>query len=76
MIEVMLVVNSGGGLPIKHQVVEGITLEKFLEVHFDGDVEDFTVRVRSNGVSVEVHEDYVLHDGDRVSLAPRKVDGS
>ena len=76
MIEVTLGTNSGAGLPVKISIVEGTTLERFLEVSFDGDIDDFTVKVRTNGTSVEVHEDYVLQDGDRVSLSPIKVDGS
>lgn len=76
MINVTLVHNGGAGLPVKTPVVEGTTLEKFLEVAFDGDVNDFTIRVRANGTSVTVHSDYVLQDEDRVSLAPIKVDGA
>lgn len=75
MIEVTLVTNDGSGLPVRVPVVENTTLEKFLEVAFDGDPDDFTIRIRANGTSVEAHKDYVLQDGDRVSLAPQKVDG-
>ena len=76
MINVTLVHNGGAGLPVKTPVVEGTTLEKFLEVAFDGDVNEFTIRVRANGTSVEAHADYVLQDGDRVSLSPVKVEGA
>jgi hypothetical protein len=76
MIEVTLVTNDGGGVPVKVEVVDDTTLGSFLDVHFDGELEDFTVRVRSNGASVQVFDDYVLQDGDRVSLAPKKVDGA
>ena len=75
MIEVTLVTNDGAGLPCRVPVVEGTTLEKFLEVSFDDNPDEFTIRVRANGMSVEAHSDYVLQDGDRVSLAPAKVDG-
>jgi len=76
MINVTLVHNGGAGLPVKTPVVEGTTLEKFLEVAFDGNPDEFTIRVRANGTSVEAHRDYVLCEGDRVSLAPVKVDGA
>ena len=76
MIEVTLVTNDGSGLPRKVPVVDGTTLEKFLELSFDGNPDEFTIRVRANGVSVEAHADYVLQTGDRVSLAPIKVDGA
>lgn len=75
MINVTLITNSGAGLPVSIPVVEGTTLEKFLEVAFDNDPNDFSIRVRANGISVEAHNDYILQDGDRVSLAPLKVDG-
>jgi hypothetical protein len=76
MIEVTLVHNGGAGLPVKTPVVEGTTLEAFLEIAFDGNPDEFTIRVRANGTSVEAHRDYVLQDNDRVSLAPVKVDGA
>ncbi len=76
MINVTLVTNDGAGLPARIPVTEGTTLEKFLEVSFEGDPNDFTIRVRANGATVEIHNDYVLRDGDRVSMAPTKVDGA
>lgn len=76
MIEVTLVTNDGAGLPVCIPVAEGTTLEKFLEVSFEGDSDDFTIRIRANGTSVEAHRDYILQDGDRVSMAPTKIDGA
>lgn len=76
MIEVTMINNDGAGLPTRIPVVEGTTLEKFLEVSFDGDPDQFMIRVRCNGTSVQVHNDYVLMDGDRVSLTPVKIDGN
>lgn len=75
MIEVTLITNDGSGLPRRAPVVEGTTLEKFLEVSFEGNPDEFTIRIRANGTSVEAHKDYVLQDGDRISLAPSKVEG-
>jgi len=76
MIEVTLITNEGAGLPSCIPVVEGTTLGKFLEVSFDRNLDDFTIKVRANGASVEVHDDYVLQDEDRISLAPSKIDGN
>lgn len=76
MIEITLVTNDGAGLPVRVPVVEGTTLEKFLEVSFEGNPDEFTIRIRANGTSVEAHRDYVLQDGDRVSMSPTKVDGA
>ena len=75
MINVTLVTNDGAGLPVKVPVVEDTTLEKFLEISFPGNPNDFTIRVRANGISVDAHTEYVLQDGDRISMAPKKVEG-
>ncbi len=76
MVEVTLISNDGSGLPRRIPVNEGTTLEKFLEVSFNGDPDEFTIRVRANGVTVEAHSDYVLQDGDKVSMAPSKIEGA
>lgn len=76
MIEVMLVSNDGLGLPVRIPVNEGTTLEQFLKVSFNGNPDDFTIRVRANGTTVECHKEYVLQNNDRVSLAPSKIDGA
>lgn len=76
MITVTLGTNEGNGLPVRIPVVEETTLEKFLEIAFNGDPDEFTIRVRANGTSVEAHRDYILQDGDRVSLTPMKIEGA
>jgi hypothetical protein len=76
MINVTMITNDGAGLPTSIPVVEGTTLEKFLAVSFGGDPDDYTIRIRANGMTVEAHNDYVLQNGDRVSVAPRKVEGA
>lgn len=76
MIKVALITNSGAGDPVEIPVVNGTILEDFLALSFEGDPEDFKVRVRTNGDSHDVDMDYVLQDGDRVSMSPRKVDGA
>ena len=77
MIDVYMVSNSGSGVPVRFPIVEGTTLEAFLSVHFEeGSPDDFVVKVRSNGQGIQVYNDYVLQDGDRVSLTPSKVEGA
>ncbi len=75
MIQVTLITNDGCGLPVKVLINDNTTLEKFLEVSFDGNPEEFTIRIRANGTSIEAHADYILCDGDRISMAPKKVEG-
>jgi len=76
MVTVRLVTNDGAGIPKDIDVVSETTLGQFLGVHFDGNLNDYTIRIRANGASIEAHEDYVLQDGDRVSLAPKKIEGA
>lgn len=75
MINVTLITNDGAGLPVHIPAVEGTTLEQFLAVHFSNDPDEFTIRIRANGTTVEAHRDYVLQEDDRLSMAAKKVEG-
>lgn len=77
MIEVTLVTNDGSGIPQTTNVREGTTVGDFLDLMFDGCVDDFTIQLRpSGGASREADLEDVLEDGCRVTLAPTKVDGA
>lgn len=77
MINVTLISNDGNGIPQRFSVHEETTLGDFLRNHADDiDLEDYNVRVRANGVSVQAHRDYVLHDGDRISVTAKKIEGA
>ncbi len=77
MIEVTLVTNDGSGVPQTTNVREGTTVGDFLDLMFDGRVDDFTIQLRpSNGVSREAELGDELEDGCRVTLAPTKVEGA
>lgn len=65
----------GNGLPKTHEVREGLTLAGFLDVHFEGDLEDYVFSIRRNGFSERAEMDDILLDGDRVTAAPAKVKG-
>ena len=70
MIEVTLVVNDGSDLPRMITAVNGTDLGAFLWEFFDGNLEEFIVRVRTNGHNTRGCDDYVLQDGDIVLLSP------
>lgn len=77
MIQVTLVTNDGSGVPQNTQVREGTTVGDFLDLMFDGDVDNFTIQLRpANGVSREANLTDELSEGDRITLAPAKVDGA
>ena len=77
MIKVQLVTNDGNGLPQQVSVREGTTIQELLDIHFDGDVEDFSIQVRKlEQPSRAADSDDQLEDGCRITLAPRKVEGA
>lgn len=83
MIKVTLVSNHGDGVPVTREVCEGTSLDSFLSVFWNGyqdvNVDDFDIRVRnSDGESnlVSDLDSHVLENGDRVSIAPRKIEGA
>jgi len=78
MLKVTLVTNDGNGQPTEIPCADGTTLDDFLRLCFDGydRLDDFTIRVRSGGVNVADVDDYLLQDGDRVSIAPAKIEGA
>lgn len=77
MTEVTLITNDGDGMPQKYNVRDGATVEDLLNLGFDGCPDDFTIQRRSLGAtSEEVDEWTTLRDGDRITLAPKKVEGA
>jgi len=75
MNRVTFVANTGSGLPTTHDVRDGVTLGEFLDVHFDGDIEDYNFSIRRDGESNPGSMSDTLENGDRVNAAPRKVKG-
>lgn len=77
MINVTLVTNDGSGVPQNTNVRGGTTVGDFLDLTFDGNVDDFTIQLRpEGGCSRECDVDHVLSDNDRITVAPKKVDGA
>ena len=76
MIKVTLITNSGSGAPVEIPVVGGTLLKDFLNVSFEGNSNDFKIRVRTDGESRDEGMDYVLKDNDRISLSPNKIEGA
>ena len=65
--------NDGGGFADYVQVAEGNTVEKFFSEQLpDRSSEDFLIRVNRQPVP----KDYVLQEGDRVTMTPTKIEGA
>lgn len=65
--------NDGGGFADYVNVNEGITVETFFDEKMPGqESEDFLIRVNRQPVA----RDYVLQEGDRVTVTPTKIEGA
>jgi len=71
--KLLFINNDGGGFADSIEVEEGTTVEKiFREKLPDRSAGDYLIRVNRQPVT----RDQVLHDGDRVSITPTKIEGA
>ena len=71
--KVLYLNNDGGGYADMIEVAEGTTVEKFFAERVPhGKPADYLIRVNRQPVA----RDQVLHEGDRVSLTPTKIEGA
>ena len=65
--------NEGGGFADYVEITENTTVEKFFNEKLPGrNSEDYLIRVNRQPVPC----DYVLQDGDRITITPTKVEGA
>jgi len=70
---ILYINNDGGGFADHIEVDTGTTVTQLFEQRVPGrEPEDFLIRVNRQPVAAE----YVLQDGDRVSMTPTKVEGA
>ena len=70
---ILFINNNGGGFADHIEVEEGTTVQKlFAEKVSKGKPQDYLIRVNRQPASAE----QVLHDGDRVSFTPVKIEGA
>ncbi|HAU39062.1 MAG TPA: molybdopterin converting factor [Phycisphaerales bacterium] len=73
MARILFVNNDGGGFADYVEVAPGTTVEKFFTQRIAGrDAADYLIRVNRQPVA----RDYVLQDGDRVTMTPTKIEGA
>ena len=71
--KILFLDNGGAGFADYVNVPEGTTISAFLDRHLPSrDPGDLLIRVNRQPVSA----DHVLHEGDRVSATPLKIDGA
>ena len=70
---ILFINNDGGGFADNINVDEGSTVQKlFAERVPHGKSQDYLIRVNRQPTAAE----QVLHDGDRVSFTPVKIEGA
>jgi hypothetical protein len=71
--KVMFINNDGGGFADYVEVADGTTVGQFFVEKMPGmAASDILIRVNRQPVSA----DSVLHDGDRVTMTPVKIEGA
>ena len=70
---ILYINNTGSGYADHINVAENTTIDQFFTIKMSGEqAEDYLIRVNRNPVPRE----YVLRDGDRVTITPRKIEGA
>jgi hypothetical protein len=73
MARILFVNNDGGGYADYLDVEDGTTVENFFQEQLpDRKAGDFLIRVNRQPVA----RDYVLADGDRITMTPTKIEGA
>ncbi len=73
MARVLFINNDGGGYADYLDVADGTTVDAFFEEQLpDRKAGDFLIRVNRQPVA----RDYVLQDGDRITMTPTKIEGA
>ena len=71
--KIMYINNDGGGYADYVDVSPGTTVEQFFQDKMPGSkADDYLIRVNRQPVP----RDYVLKEGDRITITPTKVDGA
>jgi sulfur carrier protein ThiS len=70
---ILYINNDGGGFADYIDIAENTTVEQFFKIKMTGaNEEDYLIRVNRQPVS----RDYVLRDGDRITITPTKIEGA
>ena len=71
--KILFVNNDGGGFADYVEAAEGTTVETFFNEQLSHrKAEDYLIRVNRQPVP----SDYILKDGDRVTMTPTKIEGA
>jgi len=72
MIRILYINNDGAGFADYMEVETGTTVKTFFGKHAKGEASSFLIRVNRQPVA----SDYVLQQGDRITITPTKIEGA
>jgi sulfur carrier protein ThiS len=73
MVKVLYINNSGGGFADYMDIEDGTTIDKFFANKMGGETPtDYLIRVNR----LPVPRDYVLKEGDRITVTATKIEGA
>ena len=71
--KILYINNDGSGYADFIEIAENTSVDQFFMIKMSGQQsDDYLIRVNRNPVP----RDYILTDGDRVTITPRKIDGA
>ena len=71
--KILYINNSGGGFADHVDITADTTIDRFFQDNMpDAEPSDFLIRVNRQPVA----QDYVLQEGDRVTVTPTKIEGA
>jgi hypothetical protein len=72
-VKILFINNNGGGFADHVEIAEDVTVNEFFGDRMpDAKPEDYLIRVNRQPASA----DQMLHEGDRVSITPTKIEGA
>jgi sulfur carrier protein ThiS len=70
---ILFIDNDGAGFADYIDIAENTTVEQFFKIKMSGrEASDYLIRVNRQPVA----KDYVLREGDRVTITPTKIEGA
>jgi sulfur carrier protein ThiS len=70
---ILFIDNDGAGFADYIDIAENTTVEQFFKIKMSGrEASDYLIRVNRQPVA----RDYILRDGDRVTITPTKIEGA
>ena len=70
---ILFIDNDGAGFADYIDIAENTTVEQFFKIKMSGrEASDYMIRVNRQPVT----KDYVLQEGDRVTVTPVKIEGA